>query len=274
MRPVRVVGGRGAVRPVGVVVVRVLPGVGVLVNWLLRRAVVLGLAVKHGAPGAVRVGVVRGAADAVVVIVVVVGVDGRVGLLVVGRHGEGGLVWINVLAGLALDVGVAGQYAVELVVLERVGADKGRDAPEQDLEECQAHNRLADVAAISARVGRVVGRLTGKSRQPEDGKETVNDEHGMRVCDKLRSFPPWCHDQIDGARQREKALFPGDAQVSNSSTQCFVTSQVAQNGKGVSSYQTKWPTIVAIYHGIICAEKDDLEDEDDKAEQNLHRVQA
>lgn len=60
----------------------------------------------------------------VVVIVVVVHVDRGVGLLVVGRHREGGLIRIDVL--VVADLLVARQVAVLLVVAQRVGANESR----------------------------------------------------------------------------------------------------------------------------------------------------
>ena len=56
---------------------------------------------------------------------VVVHVDALVGLVIVGRHGEGGLVRVDALAAAAASaVLVAGEVAVELVVLECVAANQ------------------------------------------------------------------------------------------------------------------------------------------------------
>lgn len=61
------------------------------------------------------------------IVVLVIHVDWGVGLFVVGRHGESGLVWINVLA--AADLFIARQIAVLLVIVQRECTDEGRENP-------------------------------------------------------------------------------------------------------------------------------------------------
>lgn len=210
--------------------------------------VVLGLTVKHGAvlargegsvavrvvilavgraAGAVAavvavvgVSVVAGGVAAVercVVVVVIVHLDGGVCLLVMGCHGEGGLVGVDVVTAELLLV-VTGELAVELVVLEGVQTDKGAAAKEKavkvllaslpewlrsdfsdDLphENTQADDGLAELAAVTALVGRVVGGLTCESRKPDDAEACVYDGHSVGVGQFSRSGPSRRHNQVD-----------------------------------------------------------------------------
>lgn len=104
---------------------------------------VLGVCVKHvigaGRLATVAVGVAEvigavGVGMAVLVAgegIVVVHVDTLIGLVVMGRHGEGRLVGINVLTTTDFAVVVTREVAVELVILHRVSADERRKGEEQ-----------------------------------------------------------------------------------------------------------------------------------------------
>lgn len=160
-RPVVVVSRRCAIRLGGGVRLYRRRGAGGGGPLGMSLGVILGLAVKHGAvlargegtvavrvvilavcraAGAVAtvvavvgVSVVSGGVAAVercVVVVVIIHLDGGVCLLVVGCHGEGGLVGVDVVSAELLLV-VAGELAVELVVLQSVQTDKGAAAEEK-----------------------------------------------------------------------------------------------------------------------------------------------
>lgn len=114
---------------------------------VLRLAVEQGVAVAARGESAVAVrvvkviGVVRtvvavAAVHAGVVIVVtggivVVHVDSLVGLVVVGSHGKGSLVGVDVVATANLAAVVARETAVEVVVLQGVGTEKSGSYPEE-----------------------------------------------------------------------------------------------------------------------------------------------
>lgn len=106
----------------------------VLLEWIARvaahsAAASAGIGLRNTAWGAVRIRVVRVRGTGRVVIVVI-RVDGRVGLLVVWRKREGGLVRVDVLV-LQLQLVVPGQPVIPLPVLDRVDADEGSDAKEE-----------------------------------------------------------------------------------------------------------------------------------------------
>lgn len=97
---------------------------------------------------------------------------------------------------------------VELVVLERVQAQKGCDAKENaavesqqngrvdkkedrcvdDLrvEDAQCHDPLAGTAAVTALAGRIERSLSSKGRQPDDAVESVNGDHDVWLGETAR----------------------------------------------------------------------------------------
>lgn len=116
-------------------------------------AVVLSLAVEKGAAvasrgeSAVAVGVVKviGVVGSVVTVaavhggvvvvvawsIMVIHVDPLVSLLVVRCHGKCSLIRVDVVATADLAAVVAGESAVEVVVLQGVGTEEGRSNPEE-----------------------------------------------------------------------------------------------------------------------------------------------
>ncbi len=97
-----------------------------------RRVGVVDLAAVRGVRERVRTVTV-----VVVVIIVVSRVNRRISLLIVRRHGEGGLVRIDVLLASALEALVAGETVVPFVVLEGVDAEEGGDAEQEAREKKQ-----------------------------------------------------------------------------------------------------------------------------------------
>lgn len=88
-------------------------------------------AVKHGVgvDGAIGISIVWRVVVIVIVVIVVV-VDWGVGLLVVRRHGKGGLVWIDICC-VAVELVVARKVAVRMPVLESEEADQCGQDPEK-----------------------------------------------------------------------------------------------------------------------------------------------
>lgn len=93
------------------------------------RVILVVVAVGIGMAVSSRLGVCGGTAAivvAVVLVVVVVHVDSLIGLFVVGSHGKGSLVGINVaVAATEFSVVIARQATVESPVREGIGADEG-----------------------------------------------------------------------------------------------------------------------------------------------------
>lgn len=184
----------------------------------------------------VRVGVavaaVVAALPAVVLMFVVVHLHTLIGLVAVGRHGKGLLVGVNVVgAGADLAVVVAGQGAVEVGIGVCVAADKGGGGKEEAVfgvrlvfyatrvsgrfdsegknvrvEDAKTDNGLAELASVTAEVGRVVGGLRGKGREPENGAKQVDAQHGPRGGEAAGASKARCHDEVDPRGDGDEAL--------------------------------------------------------------------
>lgn len=151
--------------------------------------------------------------------VALIHVDGGVGLLVVGRHGEGGLVRVDVGMAGELLVVVAGERAVGAPGLvgdeaEEDGGDPGKAVGCQYLGsrkdkacgralrvDVRSHNAetddgLALPACTTAVVGCVEGGLAGECGEPDDGEDDVNRQHGNRVGEVACTFPSGSHEKI------------------------------------------------------------------------------
>lgn len=62
-------------------------------------------------------------------------------------------------------------------------------------ENTTADNTLADAAGSATLTGGVVGSLSGKGRQPNDGESSVDSKHGMRLGEASSAAPSGGHDQ-------------------------------------------------------------------------------
>ena len=173
--------------------------------------VVAGSSVRRTAVGAAGVLVIPQS-------VALVHVDGGVGFLVMGRHGEGGLVRVDVGAAGELILVVAGEVAVGPPGLVGGEAKEDADAPGKAREigmlvlrwfsgenqggfllrrdDAEADDSLALTTGIAAVVGGVVSGLGSKGREPDYGEEDVNDEHGNGVGEVARAVPSRSHEQI------------------------------------------------------------------------------
>lgn len=142
-----------------------------------------------------------------VVLVVVITMDRGVGIVAVGCHGERGLVGIDVLRGAAAtNTVVTRELAVELVVLEAVDAEKCRPGEEETDKEAQANDGLALAAGGAAQVSRVVRRLRGKCREPDDGVDGVDSDHDMGLGQVSCSWGPGRPYEVDPCWYREEKL--------------------------------------------------------------------
>lgn len=150
-RVVECVGEDGRAVIVRVALVRIA-GRRVCVGHGCRPRVVLGVVVEEGVgarrKGAVTAGVVVLGAVGVTLVVAVIAVvavavvlaarglvlirmDALICLVVMGSHGEGGLVGVDVLAAAELAVVIARQVAVEVEVCQGVSTDEGATGEEQ-----------------------------------------------------------------------------------------------------------------------------------------------
>lgn len=162
-------------------------------------------------------------------------VDGRISLFVMGSHGEGRLVGIDVVGVGKLAVIVAGEVAIELPVMVGVEADDDGEDPENTIvvgfglaptfprgqkkkghvrkrgnnirdKNAKSDNGLANAAGATASVAAIVGSLGGKGGQPDDGEEDIDAQHGPRIGEVAGTLPSRGHEDINPRRDGEEAL--------------------------------------------------------------------
>jgi hypothetical protein len=73
----------------------------------------------------------------------------------------------------------------------------GKDLRDEDAE---ADNGFTGSACTSAKVCSIVRRLAGEGRQPKDGKEDIDSQHGMRIGEFPRAL----------VTRRHNEIYPGD----------------------------------------------------------------
>lgn len=163
-----------------------------------------------GAATSVRAAVRSAAISTARVIVIAAGftlihVDGRISLFVMGSHGEGRLVRIDVVGVGKLAVIVAGEVAIELPVMVGVEADDNGEDPENSDKNAKSDNGLANAAGATASVTAIVGSLGGKGGQPDDGEEDINAQHGPRIGKVAGTLPSRGHEDINPGWDGEEA---------------------------------------------------------------------
>ena len=74
------------------------------------------------------------------------------------------------------------------------------------VDDPKADNGLAQVTPATAEVGRVVGGLRGKGREPQDGAKEVDTKHSPWCSKTTSARKAWGHEKIEPSRDRDKAL--------------------------------------------------------------------
>ena len=145
-------------------------------------------------------------------------------------------------------------------------------------EDAEGDDALARPAGGAAEVGRVVGGLAGKGREPEDDEDAVDDGHGVGLGELACPRVARRHDQVDPGQDGQEAL-SDEVRVSiplfaHSESQLSVYSESRQGTRAGKTYHRKGPAIVADDQRAFGAEDNNLEDEDDKGKDDLEDVQA
>ena len=86
---------------------------------------------------------------------------------------------------------------------------QGRKKKKENLhfQDSKPDDSLAQVTTAAALFCRVKGSLAGKRGQPKDGKDGVDEEHGVGLGETTGPLPARRANEVDPRRHRQEALW-------------------------------------------------------------------